>query len=64
MLLQAKLRSTEPEHKILYEQMLLWYIRAQRLVGSEDESLKVHALDHIVRREIANKILQEQAMDN
>jgi hypothetical protein len=49
---------------VLYEQLLLWHVRAQRLIGNHDQSLKVLALDYIIRREIGKKILQEQAMDN
>lgn len=56
--------------EILYENQVLWLLKLQRLCpatpGTRDHCLavRVHALDHFVRREIAKKLSEEQAMDD
>ena len=56
--------------QILYENQVLWLLKLQRLSpagsGAQDQSLavRVHALDHFVRREIAKKLAEEQEMDD
>lgn len=55
---------------MLYENHLLWLLKLQRLSSSAQETqrrsltVRVHALDHFVRREVAKKIAEEQAMDD
>lgn len=54
--------------QILYENQVLWLLKLQRLgpaqTEAKDQSLRVHALDHFVRREIAKKLSEEQEMDD
>ena len=46
----------------------MWLLKLQRLksadTGAHDQSLRVHALDHFVRKEIAKKLSEEQEMDD
>ena len=62
----AKDRSIDQEQKNLYENVLLWLVQAQRMRRNVDQSIevKVHALDHIVRREVSKKLAQEQELDD
>jgi hypothetical protein len=51
--------------QLIYENQLLWLLKHQRLSSQEDDIyVKVHALDHFIRRDIAVKLAQEQAMDD
>ena len=61
---------TRPERQLLYENHVLWLLKLQRLCSTtatrDKRSLlvRVHALDHFVRREITKKISEEQQFDD
>jgi len=61
---------TSQERQILYENHVLWLLKLQRLCSVTSArrkcslTVRVHALDHFVRREIAKKISQERLMDD
>jgi len=63
-ILFTKQRAKNPSTKILYEQVLLWFLKAQRMSGEDNDEVRVHCLDHIVHREVSKKLAEEQAFDN
>jgi hypothetical protein len=58
------LNSKVETNTFLYEKTLLWFVITQRLTAQPQEAVRVHALDYIVRREVAHKLAQEQELDD
>jgi len=58
------------DRQILYENQVLWLLQLQRLAKAPDQNdenslaVRVHALDHFVRREVAKKMSEERELDD
>ena len=69
-IISKRAKNNGTEGMTLFENHMLWLLKLQRLNSSSKNekqaysTLKVYALDHFVRREIAKKIADEAELDD